>query len=299
MARIFGIGETQYNITMQAGKPTQGAPGGDFFNSMICLGRKGLEVSYISEVGKDNIGQQILAFMQQNGVNTESMYQLYDARTPLTLAHLKDDGSVQYDSYAQYPSGNRLDVVWPRIDDTDFVLFGSDFLLGKDLHTVALDLLDYADTRRALLVYAPDLHTMEPGKAVWIMPMIIDFLEKSNLVIMSDLDMTQLYRSTEVDAVYRDNIKFYCPQFIAFHANGDIEIRTPQVKKSYTSQLPEKCNRIGVDDAFRAGIVYGLHKCHQTRESIGQLDETHWDEIITEAQRWALEVAGSDDSFIA
>lgn len=299
MAKIFGIGETIYNITMRGGCPVSGAPGGDFFNSMIDLGRKGLDVSYISEVGSDHVGQQILAFMQENGVHTESMYQFYDGRTPLTLAHLNDDGSAEYDYYAQYPTNNRLDVVWPRIDDVDYVLYGSDYLLGKDLHGVAMDLLEYADTRRALLVYCPDLQTMESGRAVWLMPMIIDFLEKSNLVIMTDGDMSQLYRSLDVDAVYHDNIMFYCKQFMVLHADGVVDLRTPTVKKQYAHlALPAGGNMIGMDDAFRAGIVFGLQKHGQTRDTLGELSEAAWDDIVAEAQRWAIEVAASEFHFV-
>ena len=60
MRKIIGIGETVLDILFKDGVPVKAVPGGSTFNSMISLGRMGLNVSFISEVGNDKVGEMIL-----------------------------------------------------------------------------------------------------------------------------------------------------------------------------------------------------------------------------------------------
>ena len=71
MRKIFGIGETIYDILFREGQPVAAVPGGSVFNGLISLGRTGLNCTFITEIGADQVGQNILAFMQQNGINTD------------------------------------------------------------------------------------------------------------------------------------------------------------------------------------------------------------------------------------
>lgn len=299
MAKIIGIGETIYSVTMKDGKPINGMPSGDVFNTMISLGRNGVNASLISEVADDRLGKQIVEFMQANGVNTEYMYQYHEGRTPMSLAHLSADGSADYDYYVLYPNTGRLDVVWPGIDKEDILYFGSLYVLQEEVHNVTMDLVNFADARKALIVYTPDVHKLEPGQSVWLMPKIIDCLEKANLIIMSTSDMKHLYKECDVDKVYKSNVRFYCPVFIAWQNDG-IKLRTGSVVKDYpVPSYPVVKNMIGVKDAFNAGVLYELNAKGVTRDSIKQLQETEWDQIIARASAFAVEVSASDDAFVA
>lgn len=284
---------------MKEGKPVNGMPSGDVFNTMISLGRNGVDASLISEVADDRLGKQIIEFMQQNGVNTEYMYQYHEGRTPMSLAHLSSDGSADYDFYVLYPNTGRLDVVWPRIDKEDILYFGSLYVLQDEVHNVTMDLVNFADIRKALVVYTPDVHKLEPGQSVWLMPKIIDCLEKANLIIMSTSDMKHLYKECDVDKVYKSNVRFYCPVFIAWQNDG-IKLRTSSFAKDYPApQYPAIKNMIGVKDAFNAGLLCELNAMGITRDSIKQLSEDEWDRIIAKASAFAVEVSASDDAFVS
>ena len=67
--KIIGIGETIMDIIFKNGKPTAAVPGGSTFNGIISLGRLGLDVSMISETGNDKVGDIIMDFMKDNGVD--------------------------------------------------------------------------------------------------------------------------------------------------------------------------------------------------------------------------------------
>ena len=55
MRKIIGIGETILDVIFKDGQPTQAVPGGSTFNSMISLGRLGIPVRFITEIGNDTV----------------------------------------------------------------------------------------------------------------------------------------------------------------------------------------------------------------------------------------------------
>ncbi len=112
MRRIYGIGETVYDIIFKDGAPQAAKPGGSVLNSMVSLGRTGLPVSFISEYGKDDVGSLIDRFLNDNGVNTSTVYRYNDANTSLALAFLDEKNDAHYTFYKDFP-GKRLMWIFP------------------------------------------------------------------------------------------------------------------------------------------------------------------------------------------
>lgn len=299
MARIIGIGETVYRMVMRAGRPQDGMPGGDVFNTMISLGRCGHDASFISEVGDDRLGRHILDFMRASGLCTDFMYAYQDGRTPLSLAHLKENGEAEYDDYIMYPSSSRLDIVWPRIDRDDFLFFGSRYVLLPDVRPVVMELLAYACDRKAIVVYNVNLPGLQPGQAVRMMSSIIENLEVSDIVLMSAADMRQLYKDCDADRVYRDHVQFYSPVFIAECGDAGIFLRTPACRLDCPPlSFPQCRNHLGVADAFHAGLLHALESRKVTKGMLSHLEETVWTEAILQGREFAARVAASESAFV-
>lgn len=53
MRKVIGIGETILDIIFKNNQPHTAVPGGSTFNGLISLGRLGVPVSFISEVGNE------------------------------------------------------------------------------------------------------------------------------------------------------------------------------------------------------------------------------------------------------
>ena len=53
--KIFGLGETVYDILFKNNQPISAKPGGSVYNALISLGRLGLNPAFISEIGDDKI----------------------------------------------------------------------------------------------------------------------------------------------------------------------------------------------------------------------------------------------------
>ena len=96
MRKIIGIGETILDIIFKNGQPTKALPGGSVFNTMVSLGRLGIPVHFITELGQDQVGNNILSFMRENNLSTENVDIFCEGKSPVSLAFLNDQNEARY-----------------------------------------------------------------------------------------------------------------------------------------------------------------------------------------------------------
>jgi sugar/nucleoside kinase (ribokinase family) len=99
--------------SLNTANPGQPGPGGSMLNTAVSLGRCGLEVEMITELGQDKIGQTVLEFLAENGVSTSFIQPADGFKTPIALAFLDEKGNAAYSFYIKYPE-NRLNLPWPE-----------------------------------------------------------------------------------------------------------------------------------------------------------------------------------------
>ena len=86
MARIFTIGETVYDIIFKNSQPIAAKAGGSMLNTSVSLGRLGLDVNFVSDLGKDVIGDNIIRFLSENGVSTGCIERYDNRKTAIAIA---------------------------------------------------------------------------------------------------------------------------------------------------------------------------------------------------------------------
>ena len=69
-------------------------PGGAIFNTALALGRLGMETGFLSGISTDRFGRQLIAHLQESGVNTDFCVRS-DNPTTLAFVELKD-GHAEY-----------------------------------------------------------------------------------------------------------------------------------------------------------------------------------------------------------
>ena len=143
MRKVIGIGETILDIIFKNNQPHTAVPGGSTFNGLISLGRLGVPVSFISEVGNDRVGDIIRDFMMENNLSTRYVDRFPDGKSPISLAFLDDDSNANYTFYKEYPK-QRLDVPLPEINEDDIFIYGSYYSLNPALRGRMVEFLDYA-----------------------------------------------------------------------------------------------------------------------------------------------------------
>lgn len=298
MRKVVGIGETILDIVFRGGQPSVAVPGGSVFNGIVSLGRMGVNVNFISETGNDRVGNTILQFMRENHVPIEHVNVFPDGKSPVSLAFLNEQNDAEYIFYKDYPK-QRLDVVYPVLQEDDIVMVGSYYALNPVLRDKILELLDQAREKKAIIYYDPNFRSSHKDEAMKLAPTIIENLEYADIVRGSAEDFFYMYGMRDADRIYKDKIKFYCPRFICTAGSDSISLRSNTVSKEYPVEPLEAVSTIGAGDNFNAGLIYGLLKYDVRYRDLDNLSEAIWDKVIQCAKDFAAEVCRSYNNSVS
>lgn len=278
MRKIIGIGETVLDIIFKDGAVVKAVPGGSTFNSMMSLGRMGLNVSFISEVGNDKVGKMILDALRESGVDASSVCSFSDGKSPLSLAFLNSNNDAEYLFYKDYPN-NRLEVEFPVINADDIVVYGSYFVLNPVLRNKTKAFLEYARECGAILYYDVNFRKNHVTERVKLGEAIIENLEFADIVRGSTEDFENLYSLSDAARIYKEKIKFYCPNFICTQGGGEVALFSKAGAKRYTPNKVNVVSTVGAGDNFNAGLVYGLVAGRIDRERLYSMSQDEWDKV--------------------
>lgn len=298
MRKVIGIGETILDIIFRNEQPTAAVPGGSVFNGIVSLGRAGVPICFISETGNDQVGSIILKFMRDNNISTDHVNVFPDGKSPVSLAFLNDRSDAEYIFYKDYPK-QRLDVVFPKLEEDDIVMIGSYYALNPVLRDKVVELLDQAREKKAIVYYDPNFRSSHKEEAIKLAPTIIENLEYADIVRGSQEDFFYMYNLRDADKIYKDKIKFYCSNFLCTAGSEQISLRTKTVSKEYPIPPLEAVSTIGAGDNFNAGIIFGLLKLNVRYEDLNAMDEATWDKIIQCGMEFAAEVCKSFNNSVS
>lgn len=140
---IICFGETLWDVF-----PEQKKPGGAPMNVAVHLRRFGFEPALISRVGKDDLGNGLLDFLRNNGMDTQLIQQDEQHPTGVVNVRIGSSGDATYDIV--YPSA------WDFIDFSEVKSIGSQYqttlvfgsLASRNDHSrdTLFRLLEQADT---------------------------------------------------------------------------------------------------------------------------------------------------------
>ena len=298
MRNVFGIGETILDIIFKEEQPYKAVPGGSVFNGLISLGRLQVPVTFISEVGKDQVGDMILRFMGQNHISTQFIDRFPDGKSPISLAFLDANRNANYSFYKDYPT-ERLDVPFPRIEADDILIIGSYYALNPALRPRMVEFLQYARERKAIIYYDLNFRKAHAHEAIRLMPTVLENLEYADIVRGSDEDFLNLFGQQDGERVYADHIQFYCDRLITTKGAQGVELYTSRFKQHYDSLAIEPQSTIGAGDNFNAGLIFGLLKEDVRLKDLADLTPDRWERIIRHGMDLAGEVCQSYDNYIS
>ena len=298
MRRVIGIGETILDILFRNNQPTAAVPGGSVFNGLVSLGRAGVNVSFISEVGGDRVGDIILDFMKDNGVNTDCVMVYPDRKSPVSLAFLNEKNDAEYSFYKDYPS-LRLDVEMPEVTSDDIVMFGSFYAVTPQLRDKVRELLDKAREVGAIIYYDVNFRSTHAHEAIKLMPTILENFEYADIVRGSTEDFGNMFGMVDADKVYQHKVAFYCPRFICTNGGEGLCLRTHTLSKDYPVKPLKTVSTIGAGDNFNAGLVFGLLKNRIRKADLDELTEADWDKIVASGMAFSAEVCTSLDNYVS
>ena len=277
MKRVIGIGETVLDILFKNDQPMKAVPGGSTFNSIVSLGRAGVDCAMVTEVGGDHVGDIICNFLVDNGVSAEFVCRHEHNKSHVTLAFLDENNDAQYLFYKDHASVC-LDGKLPVIGQNDVVLFGSFFAINPAIRPVVGGLLRAAHKAGAWLYYDVNFRKNHIADLPEVMPNVEENMSLADVVRGSMEDFGYLYGLYDGDAIY-ERMNRLCSILILTDGARSIRVYTPKGCETYPVQKIETVSTVGAGDNFNAGYIYAM--LHGVDDLASRIEM---------AQRWSQDV---------
>lgn len=218
MKKIICIGECSLNVILDSeGRPLGTMPGGRIANAAAMLARDKFEVIMASEASADPVGDIVVNFLASAGVDTKSVDRFTEGRTALNVFVAPGSDSANampsLTRYESYPD-EAFDIIWPRIDPGDIVLYGGFYALDKRMRQRMTKLLEHAAEREAVMVYLPGFLPQQEPRITRVMPQILENLEMAHVVVTRNKDLDLIFGVKLPQTCYHDHIDFYCRSLI-------------------------------------------------------------------------------------
>ena len=210
--RVIGIGETVLDILFKDDQPQKAVPGGSTFNSIVSLGRAGMNCAMVTDVGGDHIGDIICRYLQENGVSSEYVCRHEKVKSHISLAFLDEHNDAQYIFYKDHASVS-LDGPLPVFSKDDVVLFGSFFAINPVIRPVVGKLLHSAREAGAWLYYDVNFRKNHIADLPDVTPNIEENMRLADVVRGSMEDFGYLYGLHDSDEIF-SRVSRYCRKLI-------------------------------------------------------------------------------------
>ena len=286
MRKIIAIGESVFHTVFRGSEPVKSYVGGRIANAASSLALAGLPVIMVSECADDHVGNLIIDYLKSNKVDVTSVDRYSNGSTPFSVIFEEDGQAKERVNYGVYPA-DRFDVMWPRIDEDDIVIFGSLYAVENDNRKRLFEILQYAYDRKALIVYLPGFEYGINYSITKVMPNILENFEFSDVVVATDGDLHHIFPNEDGEKAYRHHM-MYCHRYM--HISPDCSTTIyGRGEKSSVKPAAEggNCNHLGWQAGYVAGFVYGLVKCGVTHKGAGSVSQSTWQSIVQSAYEFA------------
>lgn len=298
MSKVIAIGETIYDIIFLENRPVAGSPGGAMLNSAVSLGRTGLDVQLVSEMGDDALGKIITGFLARNGVITEYITAYPDMKTPVSIAVLDEQMNASYNFYKEYPA-DRLTGPLPEAGAGDVVLFGSFYSLDAAIRQKLVPWLRKTRNNGAIVLYDPNIRKNHLPEIRNLMESLADNFAMADIVRGSDEDFENLYGSSEPDEVYRQVFPDKNGVLVLTRNRRGVDLVLPEYVRHDEVPLIQVASTIGAGDAFNAGLLFGLRPFLHTFSRPVEITPEDWHEIVRTGITFATNTCQSYENFIS
>jgi fructokinase len=297
MRKIYGIGETVFDIIFKDGRSQAAKPGGSVLNCVVSVGRIGLPVHFISEFGKDNVGNLVDKFLKENGVNTSFVNRYSDANTTLAIAFLDNKNDASYTFYKNHHP-DKSKTASPLIKKNDILLCGSYYAIWSEIRTRFKNLAIRAKKKGALVIYDPNFRKSHLTDLKKLKPLVIENMQMANIVRGSNEDFRNIFGADDADKAYKA-IKNYCPNLVYTANTEGVYVMTPGFSGKFPVRKICPVSTIGAGDNFNAGIICSIYQNKISTEQLDKLTETEWSIVISTAVEFATEVCMSYENYIS
>lgn len=297
MRKIFGIGETVFDIIFKNEQPQAAKAGGAMLNSTVSLGRIGLPVSFISEYAGDNVGQIIDKFLSGNGVDTSHVDHFNEGKTKLALAFLNEKNDASYTFYQDYPS-KRLNISLPEILKDDIILCGSIYAITDEIRRKFVELITKAKENGAIVIYDPNFRASHSSDLPRLMPLITENMKNARLIRGSNEDFKNIFGADTADEAWKA-VKIYCNCLVYTASSEGVYVRTTGYSGKFGVKSIKPVSTIGAGDNFNAGMMASIYLNNIKADELDTMGEEQWSKVVGMGVEFASNVCMSYENYIS
>jgi fructokinase len=260
--KIICFGEVLFDVF-----PTHRKIGGAPLNVALRMASLGIDAQIISRVGNDEIGKELLAFIKENGVTTDTIQVDQNLPTGEVIVQLNDKGSASYT--INYP------VAWDKIycgpeeeilvKKADALVFGTLVCRDSVSHASLLEIINYAK----YAVFDVNLRAPFYSKEI-----LINLMMQSDFIKFNDDELYEV--SAFMNSPYHSleqNIHFIAEQTNTKHicvtkgSHGAVLYYNEQMYYNSGYKV-DVVDTVGSGDSFLAGLLSKLLYENNPQEAI-------------------------------
>lgn len=289
MRKIIAIGECVLDILFDGDVPRASLPGGLILNVAANLGRIGREVSFVGEAARDRVGDMIIGSLKSSRVSVDHIDRYTEGVTPSSFIFRESDGTPQIVRYGRY-NNDSFDVVWPRIDKDDILIFGGFYAIDPRVRPHLFEIVKHASERKAIILYVPGFAPEKEPRITRVMPAILENFEIADVVITRNRDLNTIFRTPDDAAAYKNHISFYAHDFINIDRDN-ARLRYYHDKEMVETGVEMGDNRFAWSVGAITGVIDAMIKNDITRFTLSGEGEAVMHTLTQLAQETGQPVA--------
>lgn len=241
--------------------------GGATMNVAAHLQRYGMDVAFISRVGHDELGAELLAFMTQHGLDTQWVQTGETHLTGIAKANVSDSNEVTYKilhpvawDYIQFDA-----AAAQQIAESDFFVYGSLAARDRTSRDTLLRYLGYARTCVFDVNLRPPHYTREQ---------VLELLGFAGIVKMNEHEIREVTAWLTPFEDEKQAMTFLIDRFkldmlvLTCGAEGAIVLTSSGEYHRHAGFTVEVADTIGSGDAFLGAFLYQTATGHSLSESL-------------------------------
>jgi len=296
MRRVFGLGETVLDLIFKDDQPVGAKAGGSALNALVSLARMGANAHFITEVGKDRVGDMIVRFLEQNALSTRYVNRFDGGKSALALAFLNDNNDADYEFFKDYPA-QRLTGEIPDFTADDIIVFGSFFGINPVIRPRLLDVLGAAKNAGAIIIYDPNFRKHHDHYKHQLVEVIEENFRWADIVRGSDEDFMNIYGLSEPQKVY-DKVSAFCDNLVITANAKGVYALGKNFKRHFHVPVIEPISTIGAGDNFNAGMMKALLDMNLKQGDLVELSPEQWQQLAVYGIEFSSEVCLNLDNYV-
>jgi len=296
MRRVFGLGETVLDIIFKDHQPVAAKAGGSALNTLVSLARVDIPVNFITEIGRDKVGENIMKFLSDNGLSSDYVCRFTEGKSAIALAFLNDQNDAEYEFFKSYPQ-QRLTGEIPQFRENDILIFGSYFGLNPAVRPRLLDYLKAAKDQGALIIYDPNFRSHHLKNREKLLSVIEENFAYADLVRGSDEDFINIYGTNNPTEVYA-HVASYCTNLIITAGAKGVYTYSSGYHHHYNVPIINPVSTIGAGDNFNAGIIKAILEYNICKKNDLVITPRDWVHIAAYGIEFSSEVCMHIDNYV-